>query len=116
MAAIAADTLTTSDGGKDSAEYVLNHQKILRVGDSYIAVLGPTSTKLALKDYFAKAENCDFSDVDPIYRTWLTLHAALKKNYFLDPDENDQQSFESSRFDRQAKISDPHSTTRKLGS
>jgi ATP-dependent HslUV protease, peptidase subunit HslV len=106
FAATAADTLTTApDGGMDSAEYVLNHQKILRVGDSYVAISGPASTKLALKDYFAKGEDCDLSDVDAIYRTWLRLHAALKRNYFLDPDEIDQQSFESSRFD--ALIANP---------
>ncbi|HUN59542.1 MAG TPA: hypothetical protein VMU41_15630 [Candidatus Binataceae bacterium] len=99
FAAIAADTLTTRDGGKDSAEYVLNHQKILQIGDSFIAISGPTSAKLALKDYSAKGEDYDFSDVDAIYRTWLRLHAALKRTYFLEPDEDEGQSFESSRFD-----------------
>lgn len=107
FAAIAADTLTsTSDGGIDSAEYVLNHQKILCVGNSYLAISGPTSTKLALKDYFAKVENCDLRDVDTIYRTWLRLHAALKTNYFLDTEEDGAHSFESSRFD--ALIANPN--------
>ena len=44
-AAIAADTLTTWEGSKDSAEYIVNHQKIFRSGDSYLAIAGPTSAK-----------------------------------------------------------------------
>jgi len=90
----------------DSAEHVVNHQKILRVGDSYIAISGPTSTKLALKDFFANAENRDFSDVDAIYRTWLRLHEALKTTYFLSARDDDAPSFESSRFD--AVIANPN--------
>jgi len=96
---IAADTLSTSDGGKDSAEYIVNHQKILRSGDSYLGISGPTSAKLAIKDYLASGSDWDFNDVDAIFRSWLRLHAALKKNYFLNPNEDSEASFESSRLE-----------------
>src|SRR5690242_8620260 len=98
-AAIAADSLTTWGSSKDTAEYVISHQKIIQVGDSYIAISGPTSAKLALKDYFGRNSDVDLSNVDAIFVTWLGLHAALKTRYFLDPQENESDAFESSRID-----------------
>ena len=106
IAAIAADTQSTWGDSKDTAEYILSDQKILRLGDSYLAISGPTSTKLAINDYFAKTTEYDLSDVDAIFRTWLKLHAALKKDYFLNPDENREDSYESSRFE--ALIANPN--------
>jgi len=38
--AIAADTLTKWGGGKESADYVANHEKIIRGGNSFVASLG----------------------------------------------------------------------------
>lgn len=105
FAAIAADSLTTWEGSKDSAEYIVNHQKIFRSGDSYLGIAGPTSAKLAIKDYLANGSDWDFNGVDAIFRSWLKLHAALKKSYFLNPDENGEASFESSRLD--ALIANP---------
>lgn len=99
FAAIAADSLTTWGSAKDSAEYVLGNEKILQVGDSYLAISGPTSAKLALKDYFGSKSNVDLTSVDAIFVTWLGLHAALKKQYFLDPHENEGDAFESTRLD-----------------
>jgi ATP-dependent HslUV protease subunit HslV len=99
FAAIAADSLTTWGSAKESAEYVLNHQKIIRVGDSHLAISGPTSAKLALKDYFGSKSDVDLTGVDAIFLVWLGLHAALKKQYFLYPHENEDDAFESTRID-----------------
>ena len=46
--AIAADTQSLCGSSKDSATYVVNHQKILKVGDSFIGICGPTSFKVVL--------------------------------------------------------------------
>ncbi|MGC4042229.1 MAG: hypothetical protein QM758_00305 [Armatimonas sp.] len=51
-AAIASDTLTTG-GIRDSAAYVVNHHKILPLGENYIGVTGTTTGKLMLADYFS---------------------------------------------------------------
>jgi ATP-dependent HslUV protease subunit HslV len=99
FAAIAADSLTTWGSAKDSAEYVSGNQKIIQVGDSYLAISGPASAKLALKDYFGPKSDVDLTSVDAIFVTWLELHAALKKQYFLDPHENESDAFESTRLD-----------------
>ena len=55
--AIAADTLTKWGGGKESAAYVTNHEKIIRVGDSFVAITGSATFKLILADYFSGLES-----------------------------------------------------------
>ena len=99
FAAIAADTLTTWDSAKESIEYVSSTQKIITVGQSYLAISGPTSAKLAIKDYFSTKPDVDLTGVDPIFRTWLLLHSALKSRYFLNPNEDERDAFESTRVD-----------------
>jgi ATP-dependent HslUV protease subunit HslV len=99
FAAIAADSLTTWGSAKESSEYVLGNQKIIPIGRSYVAISGPTSAKLALKQYFDAKSDVDLTSVDAIFVTWIGLHAALKKQYFLDPHEDESDAFESSRVE-----------------
>lgn len=97
-AAIAADTLTTWGSLKESARYVVNHEKILRVGDSYLAVSGSASLQLALADYFSRLRKPPpLRSVRDIFGTWLGLHAALKDRYFVNPEEEEHWSVESSQ-------------------
>jgi len=100
VAAIAADTLTKFGGAKESADYVVNHDKILRVQDSYLAITGPTTSKLILQDFFQRQRKSTRMDtVAGIFRTWLDLHEALKGRYCLRPEEDEGDEFESSRMD-----------------
>ena len=98
--AIASDTLTKWGGGKESADYVANHEKILRVGDSYIAITGSATMKLILADYFASLETSPvFDTAISIFRVWNTLHAVLKEQYFLQVGDDKDDELESSRMD-----------------
>jgi len=100
VAAIAADTLTKWGSLKESADYVVNHGKILQAGDSLIAVTGYTTFISILKDYFAQPEiETDFTDVAGIFRTWQQLHASLKERYFLQSGEDKDDDIESSQVD-----------------
>ncbi|MEW6312753.1 MAG: hypothetical protein AB1513_01710 [Pseudomonadota bacterium] len=99
-AAIAADTLTKWGSGKESADYVANHEKIIKVGDSYIAITGSATFKLILADYFASnAVYARFDSATEIFKTWQKLHAALKDQYFLQSEEDKEDALESSRMD-----------------
>jgi ATP-dependent HslUV protease subunit HslV len=98
-AAIAADTLTTWGAAKETAKYIVTHRKIIQIDQSCVAISGPTSAKLAIKDYFSSKAETDLSDVDAIFRTWLGLHRALKDRYFMNPNEDDSDAFESTRVD-----------------
>ena len=100
FAAIAADTQTTWGWEKETAKYVVNHQKIIQVGESYLAMTGSTTGKLVLRHYFDSLEKIpDFSNVNAIFAIWMKLHEALKETYFLRPNEDENDSFESSRLD-----------------
>jgi len=98
--AIAADTLTKWGGGKESADYVANHEKIIRVGDSLIAITGSATFKLILTDYFSTLDEPPKLDsVESIFRVWNTLHGALKEHYYLQAGEDKEEDLESSRMD-----------------
>ena len=92
--AIAADTLVKWSTEKNSAKYVVNHNKILKVGNNYIAVTGQTSGYNALSHYFSRKEEVKLNTVDEIFDTWVTLHQALKDNYHLDTTGDSETGFE----------------------
>jgi ATP-dependent HslUV protease, peptidase subunit HslV len=107
QAAIAADTLTKWGSQKETADYVVNHQKIVPVGKGFVAYCGPSSARHMLKNYFNSLKTAPkFTDPDDIYATWLMLHHACKERYFLNPNEDDSNAVESTRFD--SLIASPH--------
>lgn len=98
--AIASDTLTKWGNGKESSEYVANHEKIIRVGDSYVAITGSATFKLILADYFSSLEETPPLDsVENIFSVWNALHGALKEQYYLQTGEDKEDDLESSRMD-----------------
>jgi len=107
VAALAADTLTKWGTSKESAAYVRNHSKLIQVGDSWLGLTGYTTFILILKDYFSQPEVvANFQSVPNIFKTWQTLHAALKEQYFLLPGEDKDDDIESSQMD--VLIANPH--------
>ena len=106
-AAIAADTLTKWGTGKESAAYVANNSKIVRVGDGYIAGSGTATFKLILRDYFAqRSAPARFDSAINIFKTWQAFHAALKERYYLVAVNEKDDTLESSKFD--VLIANPH--------
>lgn len=92
--AIAADTLVKWSTEKNSAKYVVNHNKILKIGHNYIAVTGQTAGYNALKHYFSRREEVKLDNVNEIFDTWLTLHQSLKESYHLDTSGESEPGFE----------------------
>lgn len=107
IAAIASDTLTKWGSAKESATYIANHEKILQVGENYLAITGSATFKLILRDYFGgSANDVRLNTTAEIFRVWNRLHAALKERYFLLPEEDKEDALESSRLD--VLIANPH--------
>ena len=95
---ITADTLITFGTTKESAAYVVNHDKIIRHRDSYLGVSGSASMAMALEDFLSRTKKkTSFDTVSNIFRFGLLLHKELKENYFLLAD--DEESFETFRGD-----------------
>jgi ATP-dependent protease HslVU (ClpYQ) peptidase subunit len=105
--AIAADTLTTWGNTKESAEYVINHQKIIPYQDNYLGISGSATLHIAVEDFLSVAKkDIKMENVADIFRFGLKLHRKLKKKYFLRPDTDDDDSFETFRGD--ILIANPH--------
>jgi ATP-dependent HslUV protease, peptidase subunit HslV len=97
-AVIAADTLTTCGSTKESAAYVVNHQKIFTYKENYLGVSGSASLGLALHSFLAATrKNFSLAKVAEIYNFGLLLHAELKEKHFLRAD--DDEDFETFRGD-----------------
>jgi len=107
VAAIAADTLTKWGSAKESSTYIVNHEKILQVGENYLAITGSATFKQILRDYFGgSANDVRLNTTGEIFRAWNRLHAALKERYYLLPEEDKEDALESSRLD--VLIVNPH--------
>lgn len=99
-AAIAADTMTKWGSGKETAGYVANHTKLVKVGGTWLGITGNTTFKTILADYFARPKAyARFDSPLEIFRTWQKLHAVLKDDYFLNAGHADDDVIESTRFD-----------------
>lgn len=107
VAAIAADTLTKWGPVKESSTYVVNHEKIMQVGSSYLAITGNATFKHILHDYFSGLEQPpELASVAEIFRVWNRMHGELKERYFLQSEEDKEDAIESTRID--VLIANPH--------
>lgn len=100
IVAIGSDTLTKLGSIKESAEYVENYSKIIRVDTSYIASVGPASGQQVLGSYFSGLKKSPvLSNPQSIFEEARKLQLALKEKYFLRPLEDDEfDEFESLRM------------------
>lgn len=99
-AAIAADTLTKSGYAKESAEYLINHQKILKYNDIYIAISGSMAVAQSIEHYLqALKRKPKLDSIANIFSIWLKIHQALKEVYFLNTEMDEDDSVQSSQTD-----------------
>jgi ATP-dependent protease HslVU (ClpYQ) peptidase subunit len=99
-AAIAADTMTKWGSGKETADYIVNHGKIFRVGNTYLGVTGNATFQAILRDYFSRPRvYARFETPLEIFKTWQKLHAVLKQDYYLVAGHGEDDAIESSRMD-----------------
>jgi ATP-dependent protease HslVU (ClpYQ) peptidase subunit len=114
VACIAADSLTSFGDTKQSAEFVVNSDKILELGNfstststntefktlTYMGIVGSAAHHLVMQNLVLDhAEKIDLSDRMSIFITLKTIHPILKEEYFLNSKEEDEDSYESSRVD-----------------
>ena len=98
-ACIAADTLTTWGHTLEPSEFVENHEKIGRFGDSYVASVGHASTQLVLRSYFSRdGVQMAMGSADEIFETVRSMHRVLKEEYFMNPGEEPDDPYEATRF------------------
>ncbi len=98
LATIAADTLTTFGNTKESAEYIVNSEKIFKHNENYLGITGSASLEIAVQDFLMRTKKkVSFENAADIFRFGLLLHKELKETYYLRPD--DEEDFETFRGD-----------------
>lgn len=99
-ACIAADTLTTFGDIRQSNEYDRTSEKILQYKDSYVGIVGCAAHHLVMKHVFEREDSAiKLNSAFDVYKTFLALHPVLKQEYYLNPKDDDEDAYESSRID-----------------
>jgi ATP-dependent protease HslVU (ClpYQ) peptidase subunit len=97
--AIAADSQTTfGDDQKLLANYDCFHDKIFQHGDSYLAISGSAAHDLVLQGALKELKKKDFSSRKGIFDTFRKLHPKLKDGFYLRPEEDEEDPYESSQM------------------
>ncbi|MDQ3819738.1 MAG: MFS transporter [Acidobacteriota bacterium] len=105
--AIAADTFSTVGSMRTDSKYIVNNEKILRFGDSYIGIIGATAHAHVFSSILRKySKKLRFNSVSDIFETYLRLHPILKDEFYLKTDEEDDDEYESSQIE--ALIANPY--------
>lgn len=97
--AIAADSQTTfGDDHKLLAAYDCFHNKIFRHADSYFAISGSAAHDLVLQSALTGLKKADFTSRKGLFETFRKLHPKLKDHFFLRPEEDEEDPYESSQM------------------
>lgn len=98
IVAIAADTLTTFGNTRLPAQMDSSHDKVLRIGDSFVGVCGSAAHHLVLANLLAKTPDVKLNSKEAIFETFRKLHPVLKEECFLNPKEDEEDPYESSQI------------------
>lgn len=96
---LAADSLSKDGSTMLRAHHFVNNSKIMELGDSLISYTGTGAWEHVLPHYFSRLKQApDLSSVDAIFEALLRMHHVLKKHYHLNPNDEDDEQFVTSRF------------------
>ncbi len=98
MAAIAADSLTTFGDTRLSDSFDASSDKMVRYGDTVIALCGSAAHQLVYENLLSTAKDLNFNSKSEIFETFRKLHVTLKDQHYLNPKEEDEDAYESSHI------------------
>ena len=99
IACMAADTLITAGSHKRPARYVERPEKIIEVDGSLIGLVGWCAHQAVLESAFAHGLKLpEITGEQDLFEFSRKLHRRLKKEYFLNPQEDLDDPYESSRM------------------
>ena len=98
---IATESQTTHGELKQSGDYEVGHSKIFTYGDSFIGIVGSAAHELTLLGALGKISKkpVRFDSRQVVFDSFCRLHRTLKQDYYLNPNEQDDDPYESSRMD-----------------
>ena len=100
LACIAADTLATYGDMSESAELIANSDKLVQIGESWVAPTGPASAQLILRHFVNGYDELPvLEDLDGIFDFLTQFQRALRDDYFVQGKEDGHDDFESMRME-----------------
>ncbi len=97
---IAAESLTTFGPTRQPSAYDKSPDKIISFEGNYLGMVGSAAHQMVLESVLAAySEKVDLSSRQAIFETFRQLHSVLKEAYFLNPKDEDEDAYESSRID-----------------
>ena len=99
VACMAADSLTSYGSRKHLARYVASPEKILEVDGSYIGLVGWCAHQAVLESAFSHGLALpEIANEQDLFEFSRVLHRTLKKEYFLNTQDDDDVPSESSQM------------------
>lgn len=96
--AIAADTQSTFGDTRLAQTHDLHADKIFSSHDSHFGICGAAAHDLVLQAVLNKTRTLDFTSRPAIFESFRKLHPKLKEDFFLKPDEDEDDPYESSQM------------------
>jgi ATP-dependent HslUV protease, peptidase subunit HslV len=96
---IAADSLTSFGDTRLAAGYDAAYDKIHAFRDNFLGVVGSAAHLQVFQSIFTEEAGHDLSSRAAIFETFRALHPRLKDEYYLNPKEDEDDAYESSRID-----------------
>ncbi len=100
VACIAADTLATYGDLKEPADLVASSDKLVQVGEAWVAPTGPASAQLILGHHLRGLKEIpQLRDTNQIFDFLTQLQRSLRDDYFVLGKEDSQDDYESMRME-----------------
>ncbi|PHV10773.1 MFS transporter [Chitinimonas sp. BJB300] len=98
LVAIAADTQSTFGDTRLGHLHDAQPEKIFASHDSLFGLCGSAAHDLVLQSILAKTRALDFTNRASIFDAFRKLHPKLKEDFFLKPEEEEDDPYESSQI------------------
>lgn len=100
VACIAADTLATYGDLREPADLVASSDKLVQVGEAWVAPTGPASAQLILGHHLrGLKETPQLRSADQIFDFLTQLQRSLRDDYYVLGKEDSQDDYESMRME-----------------
>lgn len=96
--AIAADTQSTFGDTRLTHDHDARPEKIFPAHDSYFAISGAAAHDLVLQGALSRLKSLDFGSRKGIFESFRKLHPKFKEDYYLRPEEEEDDPYESSQM------------------
>ncbi len=106
QAVIAADSQSTYGDTRIAAPFDAAWNKLFLAGYSYFGIAGSAAHDLVLQAVLTGEKKLDLRNRQAIFETFRRLHPKLKEKYFLRPEEEEDDPYESNHLS--ALIANPH--------